>query len=69
MSVAFPKSSVSSMSKIYAMIKNEDLISTFQNIEIILRMFLPMIVTNCTSERSFWKLKWIKNELCSRMLQ
>jgi len=48
MSVSFPKTSVPSVSTIYAMIKNDDLISTFPNVEIVLRMFLPMIVTNCT---------------------
>jgi len=41
------------MSVIYAMINYDDLISTFPNVEIVLRMFLPMILTNCTSERSF----------------
>jgi len=32
-------------------------------------MFLSMMVTNCTIERTFSKLKLMKNELCSRMLQ
>jgi len=32
-------------------------------------MFLSMMVTNCTGERSFSKLKLIKNELRSRMMQ
>jgi len=53
MSVSFPKTSVPSMSMIYSMIKNDDLISTFPNVEIVSRMFLPMIVTNCTGECSF----------------
>jgi len=53
MSVSFPKTSVPSMSMIYAMIKNDDLISTFPNVETVVRMVLPMIVTNCTGERSF----------------
>jgi len=51
----FPKTSVSSrpIPMIYDVIKNDDLISTFPNVEIALRMFLPMIVTNCNGERSF----------------
>jgi len=55
------------MSMIYARIKNDDLISTFPNVEIVLRMFLPMIVTNRTGQRSFLKLIGIliKKELCS----
>jgi len=42
-----------SMIYMYAMIKNDDLISTVPNVETVLRMVLPMIVTNCTGERSF----------------
>lgn len=42
---------------------------TFPNIEIALRIFLSMMVTNCSGERSFSKLKIIKNELRTRMLQ
>ena len=55
MSMSFPKTSVPSMSMIYmyAMIKNDDLISTVPNVATVLRMVLPMIVTNCTGERSF----------------
>jgi len=58
-----------SMPKIYATIKNDKLESTFPTIEIALRIFLSMMVTNCTGERSFSKLKLIKNELRSCMTQ
>ena len=36
-------SRVPSVSMIYAMIKNDDLISTFPNVEIALKMFLSMM--------------------------
>ena len=71
MSLASAKTSVGlpSMSGLYAMIKKDNLESTFPNVEIALRIFLCMMVTNCTGERSFSKLKLIKNELRSRMVQ
>ena len=37
--------------------------TTFPNISIAFRIFLTMMVTNCTSERSFSKLKQIKIDL------
>ena len=43
--------------------------SSFPNIEILLRIFLCMMVTNCTGERSFSKLKLIKSALRAAMLQ
>ncbi len=57
------------MLRIYSKIKTDKLDSTFPNIEIALRIFLSMMVTNCTGERSFSKLKLIKNNLRSCMLQ
>ena len=35
--------------------------SCFTNVEILLRMYLCLMVTNCTGERSFSKLRRIKN--------
>ena len=64
-----PDMSQLSLSRIYTMIKKDKLESTFPNIEIPLRIFLSMMVTNCTGERSFSKLKLIKNELRSCMTQ
>jgi hypothetical protein len=46
-----------------ATIKNNKLESTFPNISVAIRMLLSMMVTNCTGERSFSKLKLIKSEL------
>jgi len=40
---------------------------TFQNVEISLRMFLVLMVANCSSERSFSKLILIKNRLRTSM--
>ena len=37
--------------------------------EIALRMYLTMMVTNCTGERSFFKLKRIKDAQRSTMSQ
>ena len=48
---------------------SEELTDTFPNVEIALRIFLSMMVTNCTGERSFSKLTSIKNELRSSMSQ
>jgi hypothetical protein len=47
---------------LYSRIKSNRLESSFPNIEIALRIFLSMMVTNCKGERSFSKLKRIKNE-------
>jgi len=41
----------------------------FQNIEVGLRIYLCLMVTNCSGEHSFSKLKRIKNELRSTMHQ
>jgi len=58
-----------SMSALYRVIKSDCLESTFPNIEIALRIYLTLMPTNCTGERSFSKLKIIKNQLRSTMLQ
>ena len=60
---------MSSMSEIYLMIKDDKLESTFPNIEITVRMFLSMMVANCTGKSSLSKFTLIKNELRSQMLQ
>ncbi|XP_065642588.1 uncharacterized protein LOC136074212 [Hydra vulgaris] len=52
-----------SFTEFYSTLKRDHLESTFPNIEISLRIFLSMMVSNCTGERSFSKLKLIKNEL------
>ena len=58
-----------SFAEFYSTLKRDHLESTFFNSEISLRIFLSMMISNCTGEQSFSKLKLIKNELRSTMLQ
>lgn len=53
----------------YRLIIDKQLVSCFPNLEVCLRMFLSMMVTNCSGERSFSKLARIKSELRSSMNQ
>ena len=53
----------------YLLIKENSLDSYFPNVEIALRIYLSMMVTNCTGERSFSKLNIIKNHLRNSMRQ
>lgn len=53
----------------YQLLKTTNLDETFPNVEITLRIYLCMMVTACSGERSFSKLKRIKNELRSTMKQ
>ena len=46
----------------YNILVERDLSSTFQNVAIMLRIYLCLMVSNCSGERSFSKLKLIKNE-------
>jgi hypothetical protein len=48
---------------------NENISSNFPNVEITMRIFLSMMVTNASGERSFSKLKFIENKLRNRMPQ
>ena len=47
----------------YNLLIEEDLVSTFPNIEVALRLYLCLIVSNCSGEGTFSQLKRIKNEL------
>ena len=49
--------------KLFRLINDNSLGTCFPNVEIILRIYLTLIVTNCSGELSFSKLKRIKNEL------
>ena len=51
----------------YQLITSRRLSDTFPNVEILLRMYLVLMVANCSSERSFSKLKLIKNRLRTSM--
>lgn len=47
----------------YKTLIEKDIISALPNVEIALRMYLVIMVTNCSSERTFSRLKIIKNRL------
>jgi hypothetical protein len=55
--------------KIYTDMYKEIISSIFPNVEIAMRFFLSMMVINASGERSFSKLKSIKNELRNSMTQ
>ena len=52
---------------LYRKIISDNLKSVFPKVEIALRVFMCMMVTNCTGERSFSRLKLTKNQLRSTM--
>lgn len=56
-----------SHASMYSQIIKDELQSIFPNIEIVLRIFLSLFVTNVPDERSFSKLKHIKNVLRNRL--
>ncbi|XP_065662842.1 uncharacterized protein LOC136085461 [Hydra vulgaris] len=53
----------------YKILNANNFISSFRNVEILLRMYLVLMVSNCSGERSFSKLKLIKNRLKTNMSQ
>ena len=52
---------------IYELIIDKRVKCSFPNVEIALRMYLVVMVTNCSGERSFSKLKYTKNRLRTTM--
>ena len=54
---------------LYRLIIDKGVQDTFPNIEIALRMYLVLMVSNCSGERSFSKLKLIENRLRTSMKQ
>jgi len=58
-----------SIAAIHSLIKADKLADTFPNVEVVTRIFLCLMVTNCSRERLFSQLKRIKNELRTTMLQ
>ena len=53
----------------YQIMCKEKIHTAFPNAEAILRLFLSLMVTNCSGERSFSRLKSIKNKLRSTTSQ
>ena len=54
-------------SSLAMLLHTEDLQSTFPNVEIAVRMYMSIMVSNCSGERSFSKMALIKNKLRSTM--
>ena len=54
---------------LYQIICKEKIHTAFSNMEAILRLFLSLMVTNCSGKRSFSRFKSIKNKLRSTMSQ
>jgi hypothetical protein len=54
---------------LYTIIFVDGIQSAFPNVEVVLRIFLSLMVTNCSGERSFSHLKRIKNDIRATMLQ
>ena len=53
----------------YTLIHEKGVQDEFPNFEIALRIYLVLVITNCSAERSFSKMKLIKNRLRTSMLQ
>lgn len=51
----------------YKLILDKQVQGSFPNVEIVLRMYLVLMICNCTAERSFSKMKIIKNRLRTTM--
>ena len=55
--------------RMYRLRLENNLETAFPNILITLRIYLSLMISNCSGERSFSKLKLIKNQLRSCMTQ
>ena len=57
----------SSPSDLARLMHTDELHDTFPNVFIALRMFMCLMVSNCSGERSFSRMAFIKNKLRSTM--
>jgi len=57
----------SSPSDLARLMHTEELHDTFPNVSIALRMFMCLVVSNCSGERSFSRMAFMKNKLRSTM--
>lgn len=55
--------------QLYQLIFQDKIQTAYPNVEAILRLFLSLMATNCSGERSFSKLKRIKSYLRTTMTQ
>ena len=53
--------------KLYRLASASDVRVSFPNVNVALRIYLSLLVTNCSGERSFSALSRVKNELRSSM--
>lgn len=51
----------------YKTLIEKDVYTAFPNVAVALRIYLVMMVTNCSGERTFSRLKIIKNRLRTSM--
>ena len=58
---------VSKENFMYKLLIQKKILGSFPNVEIALRMYLVLMVSNCSAERSFSKMKLIKNRLRTSM--
>ena len=56
-----------SIQRMYKLLKVIGGETSFSNVEILMRIYLSLFITNCSGERSFSRLKRIKNELRATM--
>ena len=54
---------ISCLAELHQILVNDGIQNAFLNVEIALRIFLTLMTTNCTAERSFSQLKRLKNHL------
>ena len=54
---------------IYQIMQKDKVYTVFPNVETALRIYLSIMITNCSGERSSSRLKHIKNELRTTLLQ
>ena len=52
---------------LYQIMCKQKIYTAFSNVEAIFKLFLSLIATNCSGDRSFSRLRRIKNELRSTM--
>ena len=53
----------------YNLLHDKEVKESFPNVEVALRMYLSLMISNCSGERSFSKLKLIQNRLRTSMGQ
>ena len=58
-----------SVEVLYRILIDKKLVSTFPNVEVAMIIYLGLIVSNATGERTFSKLKLIKSEKRTFMVQ